>query len=79
MDLTETAAEPVIESPAGWEGRIARGFRLARVSWEVLAGDRRLLALPLMAALCALAALVATATLARRLHAGPDALQVIAP
>ena len=21
----------------GWEGRIARGFRLARVSWEVLA------------------------------------------
>ncbi len=79
MDLTETAPGPAIESPAGWEGRIARGFRLARVSWEVLAGDRRLLALPLMAALCALAAVVATVTLARRLHAAPEAVHVIAP
>lgn len=58
---------------------MARGFRLARVSWEVLAGDRRLLVLPLLAALCALAAVIATATLARRLHTGPDAVRVIAP
>ncbi len=63
----------------GWEGRIARGFRLARVALDVLASDRRLLVLPMASALCALLALVATATLARRLHGGPDALQVIAP
>ena len=69
------------EAPAagGWEGRIARGFRLARVALDVLAGDRRLLLLPMASALCALLALVATATLARRLHGGPDALRVIAP
>ncbi|MEA2219100.1 MAG: hypothetical protein QOJ35_1726 [Solirubrobacteraceae bacterium] len=63
----------------GWEGRIARGFRLARVSLEVLAGDRRLLLLPMLSAFCALLALLADATLARRLHGGPDALRVIAP
>ena len=79
MDPAQTPSETAIASPAGWEGRIARRFRLARLSWGVLADDRRLLALPLMSALCALAALVATATLARRLHAGPDALRVIAP
>jgi len=65
--------------PAGWEGRLARGFRLARVSWEVLSSDRRLLLLPLMAALCSLLAILATAVLARRLHVGSDAVQVVAP
>jgi hypothetical protein len=49
------------------------------VSWEVLAGDRRLLALPLTAAVCALGAVVATATLARRVHGGPEVVHVIAP
>jgi hypothetical protein len=66
-------------APGGWEGRIARGFRLARVALDVLASDRRLLLLPMASALCALLALVATATLARRLHSGPDAVRVIAP
>jgi hypothetical protein len=79
MDPAETAPETPIDSPAGWEGRIARGFRLARVSWEVLAADRRLLALPLMAVLAALAALAATATLAREVHVGPDVVQIVAP
>lgn len=65
--------------PGGWEGRIARGFRLARVALDVLAGDRRLLVLPMASALCALLALVATATLAQRLHGGSDAIRVIAP
>lgn len=63
----------------GWEGRIARGFRLARVSLEVLASDRRLMLLPMTSAFCALVALVATATLARRLHGGPELVRVIAP
>jgi hypothetical protein len=63
----------------GWEGRIARGFRLARVSWEVLATDRRLLLLPLLAGLGALAALAVIASLARGIHAGPEALRVVAP
>ena len=67
------------DSPGGWEGRIARGFRLARVALEVLASDRRLLLLPMLSAFCALVALLATATLARRVHVGPDAVQVIAP
>jgi hypothetical protein len=67
------------DSPGGWEGRIARGFRLARVALEVLASDRRLLLLPMVSAFCALGALVVTATLARRLHVGSDAVQVIAP
>jgi hypothetical protein len=67
------------DSPGGWEGRIARGFRLARVALEVLASDRRLLLLPMLSAFCALCALVATATFARRLHVGSDAVQVIAP
>ena len=79
MDPTQTPPETLIDGPRGWEGRIARGFRLARVSWEVLSGERRLLVLPLLAALCALAAVVATATLARRLHTGSDAVRVIAP
>ena len=65
--------------PGGWEGRIARGFRLARVALDVLSSDRRLLLLPMASALCALLALVATATLARRLQSGSDAVQVIAP
>jgi hypothetical protein len=77
MEPSSTAPDDA--RPAGWEGRIARGFRLARVSLEVLAGDRRLLWLPMASALCALIALLATATLARRLHGGPDALRVIAP
>ncbi len=67
------------DSPGGWEGRIARGFRLARVALEVLASDRRLLLLPMLSAFCALVALVVTATLARRLHTGAEAVQVIAP
>jgi hypothetical protein len=79
MDPTQTPPETLIDGPRGWEGRIARGFRLARVSWEVLSGERRLLVLPLLAAICALAALIATATLARRLHGGPEAVRVIAP
>lgn len=66
-------------APGGWEGRIARGFRLARVALDVLASDRRLLLLPMASALCALLALVATATLARRLQTGPEALRVVAP
>jgi hypothetical protein len=74
------ATPPAGESERpGWEGRIARGFRLARVSIEVLASDRRLLLLPMMSAFCALVALLATATLARELHSGPVTLQVIAP
>ena len=64
---------------SGWEGRIARGFRLARVALDVLGGDRRLLLLPMASALCALLALIAMATLARRLQSGPDAMRVIAP
>lgn len=79
MDPTQTPAETLPAAAVGWEGRLARGFRLARVSWEVLAGDRRLLALPLMAAVCALGAVVATATLARRVHGGPEVVHVIAP
>jgi len=63
----------------GWEGRVARGFRLARVAGEVLSADRRLLALPLLAALCSLVALLAAASLARRLSGGEDAVGVIAP
>jgi Family of unknown function (DUF6159) len=73
------AAGGAHDSPGGWEGRIARGFRLARVALDVLASDRRLLALPMLSAFCALIALVATATLARRVHTGPEAVQVIAP
>ena len=65
---------------SGWEGRIARGFRLARVSLEVLAADRRLMLLPMLSALCALIAVLATATIARRLDGGGgSAVQVIAP
>ena len=64
---------------SGWEGRIARGFRLARVSLEVLAADRRLMLLPMLSALCALIAVLATATIARRLDGGGSAAQVIAP
>ena len=79
MAPVKTAPKTPIDAPAGWEGRIARGFRLARVSLEVLAADRRLLVLPLMAALGALAALVATATLARQVHVGPDVVQIVAP
>jgi hypothetical protein len=79
MDPTQTPAETLPAAAVGWEGRLARGFRLARVSWEVLAGDRRLLALPLTAAVCALGAVVATATLARRVHGGPEVVHVIAP
>lgn len=67
------------DSPGGWEGRIARGFRLARVALEVLGSDRRLMLLPMLSAFCALVALLATATLARRVHVGSDAVQVIAP
>ena len=62
-----------------WEGRIVRGFRLARVALDVLCSDRRLLLLPMASALCALLALLATATLARRLHGESDAVRVIAP
>lgn len=79
MNPTRNPPETLIDPEIGWEGRIARGFRLARVSWEVLVADRRLLVLPLLAALCALAALLATAALARRLHTGPEAVRVIAP
>jgi hypothetical protein len=79
MDLTQTPSETRPAAAVSWEGRLARGFRLARVSWEVLASDRRLLALPLMAAVCALGALVATAALARRVHGGPELVHVIAP
>lgn len=75
---SDSAAGPEVGRD-GWEGRIARGFRLARVALEVLASDRRLLLLPMLSAFCALGALVATATLARRLHVGSDAVQVIAP
>jgi Family of unknown function (DUF6159) len=71
------APPQTIGRPASWDGRIARGFRLARVSWDVLSHDRRLLAL--LAALCALAAVLATGILARRLHAAPDSVRVIAP
>ncbi|MDX6719539.1 MAG: hypothetical protein QOJ63_1793 [Solirubrobacteraceae bacterium] len=60
------------------EGRIARGFRLARVSCEVLTSDPRLLLLPLLSALCAVVALAATAALGRRIHGGPDAVQFVA-
>jgi hypothetical protein len=62
-----------------WEGRVARGFRLARVALEVVTSDRRLLALPALATLCSLLALAATAVLAHRLHAGADAVRVVAP
>jgi hypothetical protein len=79
MDRPQAPPETAVDPPASWEGRIARGFRLAGVSWEVLAHDRRLLALPLLAALFALAAVIATATLARRLQTGPDAVRVVAP
>jgi hypothetical protein len=80
MDAT-TTMQPAPDSAGrrGWEGRIARGFRLARIALEVLASDRRLLLLPMLSAFCALLALVATATLARRLHTGPEAVRVIAP
>jgi hypothetical protein len=80
--MPSTAISPVSEAPtdgSGWEGRIARGFRLARVALEVLAGDRRLVLLPVLSAFCGLVALLATATLARRMHGGPEALHVVAP
>ena len=89
MDTSATAPAPMDDDPApappgdtprgAWEGRTARGFRLARVSWEVLCSERCLLALPLLAALCSLLALVVTAMLARRVHVGADAVQVVAP
>jgi hypothetical protein len=79
MNLTRALPESRYDAPGGWEGRIARGFRLARVSWGVLSSDRRLLALPLLAAIGAFVALAATATLAGRLHAAPEAVRVIAP
>jgi Family of unknown function (DUF6159) len=80
MDPPPTPPATGIEDvpPGGREGRIARGFRLARVSLEVLTSDRRLLLLPLLAALCAVVAVVATAAFARRLDGGPDAVQVVA-
>ena len=82
MDRAPTPASSArVPEPAqdGWEGRIARGFRLARVCGEVLSSDRRLLALPLLAALCSLLALIAAASLGRRLLGGSDAVGVIAP
>jgi len=79
MDRARTLPETRSDAPGDWEGRIARGFRLARISWHVLARDRRLLALPLLATLGALCALAVTATLARGLHTGPEAVRVIAP
>jgi hypothetical protein len=80
MDPPATPAATGIADgpPGGAEGRIARGFRLARVSWEVLTSDVRLLLLPLLSALCAVAALVATAALTRRIHGGPDAVRFVA-
>ncbi|HEY1538080.1 MAG TPA: DUF6159 family protein [Solirubrobacteraceae bacterium] len=74
-----------MDSPApphtapGWEGRTARGFRLARVALDVVTSDRRLLILPLLSTLCALLALAGTALLARHLHGGPEIVRVVAP
>ena len=79
MDPTRAAPETRIDASENWEGRIARGFRLGRVSWEVLESDRRLLALPLLAALGAVAAVAATATLAATLRSGPEVVRVVAP
>ena len=81
MDPSATLSRPPGEDAGrrGWEGRIARGFRVARVSGEVLFADRRLLALPLLAAVGSLAVLVLTAALARRVHGGPEAVRVVAP
>jgi len=42
MDPLGTPPETLIDTPTGWEGRTGRGFRLARVSWDVLSDDRRL-------------------------------------
>jgi hypothetical protein len=79
MDPTRPAPETRTDAPQGWEGRIARGFRLARISWDVLESDRRLLVLPVLAAFGAIAAVAATATLAATLHSGPEIVRVIAP
>ncbi len=62
-----------------WEGRVARGFRLARVALEVVTSDRRLLILPALATLLSLLALAVTAFAAHRLHGGDGAVRVIAP
>jgi hypothetical protein len=76
-------APPATRSDAprsrAWEGRVARGFRLARVALEVVTSDRRLLLLPALATLCSLLALAGTALLAHRLHGRPDAVRVVAP
>lgn len=81
MDPAATLPRPPADKARQrrWEGRIARGFRLARVSWEVLACDRRLLLLPLLAACAALAALLLIGSVARGVHAGPDVVRVVAP
>ena len=81
MDPSATLPRPPRDDVRqdGWEGRIARGFRLARVSWEVLASDRRLLLLPLLGTLGALIAVVLVASVARGVHAGPETLRVVAP
>jgi hypothetical protein len=79
MDPTRTAPETRIDAAQDWEGRIARGFRLGRVAWEILESDRRLLMLPLVAALGAVGAVAATATLAAELHSGPEIVRVVAP
>jgi hypothetical protein len=81
--MDSPATPPATRSDAprsrAWEGRVARGFRLARVALEVVTSDRRLLLLPALATLCSLLALAATAFLADRLHGSADAIRVIAP
>ncbi len=81
--MDSPAASPATRTDAprsrAWEGRVARGFRLARVALEVVASDRRLLILPAMATLLSLLALAGTALLAQRLHGSADAVRVVAP
>jgi hypothetical protein len=81
MDSPATAPATRSDAPRSraWEGRVARGFRLARVALEVVTSDRRLLLLPALATLCSLLALAATAVLADRLRGSADAVRVIAP
>jgi len=83
--MVSTAISPMSEVSGpghdgpGWEGRVRRGFRLARVALEVLASDRRLMLIPMLSALCALLTLPAAAALGERLHGGSEALRVLAP
>lgn len=75
----ERSARTTTGDARGWEGRLARGFRLARVALDVLASDRRLVVLPMASALCALLAVLAIAALAGNLRGEPELLRVVAP